>query len=121
MRLIGRLFLLGLALSLAIPFGLLTLLIGIALEPAAREHFEGVRAGLADLGIPAAINPRLVRGMDYYNRTVFEWVTDKLGAQSTVCGGGSYDPLVEMLGGRPAPACGFAIWKPAPSDGWLIR
>jgi len=79
------------------------------LEPAARAHFEGVRAGLADLGIPAAINPRLVRGMDYYNRTVFEWVTDKLGAQSTVCGGGRYDPLVEMLGGRPAPACGFAI------------
>jgi histidyl-tRNA synthetase len=79
------------------------------LEAPAREHFEGLRAGLADLGIHARINPRLVRGMDYYNRTVFEWVTDKLGAQATVCGGGRYDPLVEMLGGRPAPACGFAI------------
>jgi len=79
------------------------------LEPPAREHFEGVQAGLADLGIKATVNPRLVRGMDYYNRTVFEWVTDKLGAQATVCGGGRYDPLVEMLGGKPAPACGFAI------------
>lgn len=79
------------------------------LEPSAREHFEGVQAGLADLGIKATVNPRLVRGMDYYNRTVFEWVTDKLGAQATVCGGGRYDPLVEMLGGKPAPACGFAI------------
>ncbi len=79
------------------------------LDGASREHFEGVRAGLADLGIPAEVNPRLVRGMDYYNRTVFEWVTDKLGAQATVCGGGRYDPLVEMLGGKPAPACGFAI------------
>ncbi|HZH06155.1 MAG TPA: histidine--tRNA ligase [Lautropia sp.] len=79
------------------------------LETPAREHFEGLRAGLADLGIPARINPRLVRGMDYYNRTVFEWVTDKLGAQATVCGGGRYDPLVEMLGGRSAPSCGFAI------------
>ena len=63
-----------------------------------REHFEGVRAGLADLGIAATVNPRLVRGMDYYNRTVFEWVTDKLGAQATVCGGGRYDPLVEHAG-----------------------
>ncbi len=79
------------------------------LDGPSREHFEGVRAGLADLGIPAEVNPRLVRGMDYYNRTVFEWVTDKLGAQATVCGGGRYDPLVEMLGGKPAPACGFAI------------
>ena len=79
------------------------------LEKPAREHFEGLQAGLADLGIPAQVNPRLVRGMDYYNRTVFEWVTDKLGAQATVCGGGRYDPLVEMLGGKPAPACGFAI------------
>ncbi len=79
------------------------------LETPAREHFEGLRAGLADLGIAAQVNPRLVRGMDYYNRTVFEWVTDKLGAQATVCGGGRYDPLVEMLGGKSAPACGFAI------------
>jgi histidyl-tRNA synthetase len=79
------------------------------LEPPARAHFEALREGLADLGIAASVNPRLVRGMDYYNRTVFEWVTDKLGAQATVCGGGRYDPLVEMLGGKPAPACGFAI------------
>lgn len=79
------------------------------LETPAREHFEQLRAHLADLGIPATLNPRLVRGMDYYNRTVFEWVTDRLGAQATVCGGGRYDPLIEMLGGKPAPACGFAI------------
>ncbi len=79
------------------------------LDAPSREHFDGVRAGLAELGIPAEVNPRLVRGMDYYNRTVFEWVTDRLGAQATVCGGGRYDPLVEMLGGKPAPACGFAI------------
>ena len=79
------------------------------LDAPSREHFEGVRRGLADLGIVAEVNPRLVRGMDYYNRTVFEWVTDKLGAQATVCGGGRYDPLIEMLGGKPAPACGFAI------------
>ncbi len=72
-------------------------------------HFDGLRQGLADLGIPARVNPRLVRGMDYYNRSVFEWVTDKLGAQATVCGGGRYDPLIGMLGGREAPAAGFAI------------
>jgi histidyl-tRNA synthetase len=55
------------------------------------------------------MNPRLVRGLDYYNLTVFEWVTDLLGAQGTVCGGGRYDSLIEMMGGKPAPACGFAI------------
>ena len=60
-------------------------------------------------GINYRINPRLVRGLDYYNLTVYEWVTDKLGAQATVCGGGRYDPLVEMLGGRSTPACGFAM------------
>ena len=75
----------------------------------AREHFEGVLALLREAGVPHRINPRLVRGMDYYNRTVFEWVTDALGAQGTVCGGGRYDPLVAMFGGKPAPACGFAI------------
>ena len=74
-----------------------------------RAHFDGVQALLRAVGIPYRINPRLVRGLDYYNRTVFEWVTDRLGAQGTVCGGGRYDPLVEMLGGRPAPSCGFAI------------
>jgi histidyl-tRNA synthetase len=74
-----------------------------------RAHFEGVQALLKTLGIPCRINPRLVRGLDYYNRTVFEWVTDRLGSQGTVCGGGRYDPLVEMLGGKPSPSCGFAI------------
>lgn len=74
-----------------------------------RTHFEGVQAILRHNSIPFTINPRLVRGMDYYNRTVFEWVTDQLGSQGTVCGGGRYDPLVEMFGGKPTPACGFAI------------
>lgn len=60
-------------------------------------------------GISYTINPRLVRGLDYYNHTVFEWITDKLGAQGTICGGGRYDPLVEMLGGKPAPGVGFAM------------
>lgn len=79
------------------------------LGEASRTHFDGVQSLLRSVGIPFRINPRLVRGLDYYNRTVFEWVTDRLGAQGTVCGGGRYDPLVEMLGGKPAPACGFAI------------
>jgi histidyl-tRNA synthetase len=79
------------------------------LGDASRDHFEGVQSMLRAVGIPFRINPRLVRGLDYYNRTVFEWVTDRLGAQGTVCGGGRYDPLVEMLGGKPAPSCGFAI------------
>jgi histidyl-tRNA synthetase len=74
-----------------------------------RAHFEGVQKILRDNSIPFTINPRLVRGMDYYNRTVFEWVTDQLGSQGTVCGGGRYDPLIEMFGGKPTPACGFAI------------
>ena len=64
---------------------------------------------LKDNGIAYVINPRLVRGLDYYNLTVYEWVTDKLGSQATVCGGGRYDPLIEMLGGRSSPACGFAM------------
>jgi histidyl-tRNA synthetase len=74
-----------------------------------RAHFEGVQNILRHSNIPFTINPRLVRGMDYYNRTVFEWVTTALGSQGTVCGGGRYDPLVEMFGGKPTPACGFAI------------
>lgn len=74
-----------------------------------RAHFEGVQKILNHNNVPFTINPRLVRGMDYYNRTVFEWVTDQLGAQGTVCGGGRYDPLVEMFGGKPTPACGFAM------------
>ncbi|MGS0742554.1 histidine--tRNA ligase [Glaciimonas sp. GG7] len=72
-------------------------------------HFDGVQKILNYNNIPYTINPRLVRGMDYYNRTVFEWVTDQLGSQGTVCGGGRYDPLVEMFGGKPTPACGFAM------------
>lgn len=72
-------------------------------------HFEAVQKTLRELGIEFRINTRLVRGLDYYNRTVFEWVTDKLGAQGTVCAGGRYDGLVEQLGGKPAPACGFAM------------
>jgi histidyl-tRNA synthetase len=72
-------------------------------------HFEGVQRVLRDAGIPFTINTRLVRGLDYYNLTVFEWVTDKLGAQGTVCAGGRYDGLVEQLGGKPTPACGFAM------------
>jgi histidyl-tRNA synthetase len=72
-------------------------------------HFNGVQQVLKDLCIPYRINPRLVRGLDYYNLTVFEWVTDQLGAQGTVCAGGRYDGLVAQLGGKPAPACGFAM------------
>jgi len=74
-----------------------------------RRHFEGVQQLLKDASIPYVINPRLVRGLDYYNLTVFEWVTDQLGAQGTVCAGGRYDGLVSQLGGKPAPACGFAM------------
>jgi histidyl-tRNA synthetase len=83
--------------------------IGDFLGDASRAHFEGVKARLDDAGVAFRVNPRLVRGLDYYNLTVFEWITDALGAQGTVCGGGRYDPLVEMLGGKAAPACGFAI------------
>ncbi len=79
------------------------------LDAAARAHFEAVKRGLEDAGIDYQVNPRLVRGLDYYNYTVFEWVTDKLGAQGTVCAGGRYDGLVAQLGGKPAPACGFAM------------
>jgi len=79
------------------------------LDEAAITHFEAVQRGLREAGIPYTVNPRLVRGLDYYNLTVFEWVTDKLGAQGTVCAGGRYDGLVAQLGGKPAPACGFAM------------
>ncbi|GGD05484.1 histidine--tRNA ligase [Halopseudomonas salina] len=75
----------------------------------ARLHFEGLLALLDAAGVPYVINPRLVRGLDYYGLTVFEWVTDKLGAQGTVCAGGRYDGLVEQLGGKPATAVGFAM------------
>lgn len=74
-----------------------------------RSHFEGLQKILRHNSIPFTINPRLVRGMDYYNRTVFEWVTDELGSQGTVCGGGRYDSLFSIFGGKPTPACGFAM------------
>ena len=77
-------------------------------EGAAR-HFDGTRRLLEDAGVAFTVNPRLVRGMDYYNRTVFEWITDRIGAQSTIAGGGRYDGLFAMLGGKPTPACGFAV------------
>ena len=73
------------------------------------KHFEGVQAILKDAGLQYEINPRLVRGLDYYNLTVFEWVSDKLGAQGTVCAGGRYDGLFEQIGGKPTPACGWAL------------
>ena len=72
-------------------------------------HFEGVQAILKDAGRPYEVNPRLVRGLDYYNLTVFEWVGDGLGAQGTLCAGGRYDGLLEQIGGKAAPACGFAM------------
>ncbi|MDR2690606.1 MAG: histidine--tRNA ligase [Azoarcus sp.] len=74
-----------------------------------RAHFEGVRMLLDDAGIAYRLNHRLVRGLDYYNLGVFEWVTDRLGAQGTVCAGGRYDSLIEQLGGKPQPAAGFAM------------
>lgn len=76
---------------------------------ASRAHFETLCAGLDAAGVAYVINPRLVRGLDYYARTVFEWVTTRLGAQGTVCAGGRYDGLVKQLGGRPTPAVGFAM------------
>jgi histidyl-tRNA synthetase len=79
------------------------------LDETSLAHFEQLQAALRRAGVGFTINPRLVRGLDYYNRTVFEWVTGRLGAQGTVCAGGRYDGLVEQLGGKPAPACGFAL------------
>ena len=72
-------------------------------------HFNAVRAALDAVGLEYRVNPRLVRGMDYYNLTVFEWVTDQLGSQGTVCGGGRYDGLFEQLGGKATPAIGFGL------------
>ena len=79
------------------------------LDEASREHFERVQLLLEKLGISYIRNPKLVRGLDYYSRTVFEWTTDKLGTQNAICGGGRYDSLVEKLGGKSTPAAGFAI------------
>jgi histidyl-tRNA synthetase len=79
------------------------------LGDASRGNFDAVQAGLRDAGIAYTVNPRLVRGLDYYNLTVFEWVHDGLGAQNAICSGGRYDGLFEQLGGKPAPGCGFGI------------
>ncbi|MDL0439647.1 histidine--tRNA ligase [Stutzerimonas frequens] len=79
------------------------------LDEESRMHFEGLKARLDAVGIAYEINPKLVRGLDYYGRTVFEWVTDKLGAQGTVCAGGRYDGLVSQFGGKPTPGVGFAM------------
>jgi histidyl-tRNA synthetase len=99
------------------------------------KHLDAVRAVLDAVGQPYRINPRLVRGMDYYNLTVFEWVTDRLGAQGTLCGGGRYDGLIEMIGGKPAPAVGWGLGiervldllhevgieaPPAPPDAYVV-
>mgnify|MGYP000098918196 FL=1 len=72
-------------------------------------HFNAVQALIKANNIPCKINPRLVRGLDYYNLTVFEWITEELGAQGTIAGGGRYDPLIERMGGKAAPACGWAM------------
>jgi len=79
------------------------------LDEESDEHFSAFKNYLESLEIPYSINPRLVRGLDYYNRTVFEWISNDLGAQGTICGGGRYDGLVEKMGGKPTPAIGFAI------------
>lgn len=79
------------------------------LGEASKTHFEGLKTLLDAAGISYTVNDRLVRGLDYYNRTVFEWVTSDLGAQGTIAGGGRYDGLVEMLGGKPCPAVGFGM------------
>ena len=79
------------------------------LGDASRAHYEGWKALIDALGIPYVENPRLVRGLDYYNQSVFEWVTTELGAQGTVCAGGRYDGLIEQLGGKPAPGIGFGM------------
>ena len=79
------------------------------LEEDALKHFEAVQEILRRHDVAFEINTRLVRGLDYYNRTVFEWVTTRLGAQGTLCAGGRFDGLIEQLGGKPAPACGFAM------------
>ncbi|MEC5396999.1 histidine--tRNA ligase [Uliginosibacterium sp. H1] len=99
------------------------------LGEASLKHFEEVQALLREAVVPYRINPRLVRGLDYYNRTVFEWVTTRLGAQATICAGGRYDGLVEQLGGKPAPACGFGmgiervmlLWLEGQEEGALTR
>ena len=78
------------------------------LDAASRAHFDGLQQGLADLGIGFVVNPRIVRGLDYYTRSVFEWTTNELGSQGTVCAGGRYDGLIQQLGGTATPAIGWA-------------
>ena len=79
------------------------------LDPESQAHFAELKAGLDSLGIAYTVNPRLVRGLDYYSRTVFEWITDALGSQDAVCSGGRYDGLIAQMGGDPTPAIGFAM------------
>jgi len=79
------------------------------LGEASLKHFDAVKVALGAVGQPYTVNPRLVRGMDYYTHTVFEWITPNLGAQGTICGGGRYDGLVEMIGGKPAPGVGWGM------------
>ena len=79
------------------------------IDAASRAHFEALQQLLREAGVGYRINARLVRGLDYYNATVFEWVSDRMGAQAAVCAGGRYDGLVEQLGGKPTPGCGFAM------------
>ena len=79
------------------------------LGEASRAHFEGLQALLRAADIEFTVNPRMVRGLDYYSLTVFEWMTDALGAQGTLCGGGRYDPLIERMGGKPTPGIGFGL------------
>ena len=79
------------------------------LDRESNEHFKSLKNYLDHLEIPYKVNPKLVRGLDYYNQTVFEWVSNELGSQGTICGGGRYDGLVEKMGGNPTPAIGFAM------------
>ena len=79
------------------------------LSDESREHFDRLLGHLRDLGIDYEVNNRLVRGLDYYSGTVFEWITDQLGAQNAICAGGRYDGLVKLLGGREVPGAGFAM------------
>jgi len=79
------------------------------LDDESRRHFEALQGLLKNAGIGFVINDRVVRGLDYYNDAVYEWTTTRLGAQGTVCAGGRYDGLIEQIGGKPAPACGFAM------------
>ncbi len=80
-----------------------------SLSSECRAHFDGLQQSLTDAGIAFTVNPRLVRGLDYYSRTVFEWITDALGSQNAVCSGGRYDGLIPLLGGEPTPAIGWAL------------